>query len=286
MSQSLDQAAGLRQRVHDAPLAETTTPIVAVASGKGGVGKTFVTTNLAVLMARRGKRVLLVDGDLGLSNVDVALATRARHTIEDVISGRVPLKDAVVTGPGGFHLLAGGSGIRSLTALDGGARRRILDELVAASPDYDIILVDCGAGIGDNVMFFAQASSRRLLVVNAEPTSLIDAYATTKAMSQVGIDDVDVIVNAAVSRQEAQDVFGRLVTVVGRFLPVRLHFLGGVPKDDSVRRAVMARQALVLLQPQARAALALERLERDFSRDAKGGDATWWDRLTGGAGEK
>ncbi len=285
-----DQAGGLRvlvnahRRDERGPAPSTAKArCVAVASGKGGVGKTFLSTNLAVLAARRGVRVLLIDGDLGLANVDVILQARARYTIEDVIEGTAGIRDAIADGPSGVKILAAGSGVRALADLDGGSRRRILEELALVEQDFDLVLIDCGAGIGGNVMFFASAASTCVLTVNAEPTCLIDAYAAVKALSQVGVDAVDVVVNCAMSDADARDSFGRLAAVAGRFLPVRLRFAGGVPRDESVRRAVMARRAVVDLSPNASASLALARVERRVLDGADGGAggrlSVFWDRM-------
>jgi flagellar biosynthesis protein FlhG len=279
MNNGVDQADGLRHLTGGRPRAR----VIAVASGKGGVGKTFLTTNLAVLAGRRGLRVLLVDGDLALANVDVVLSARAPRTIDDVLHGRCSIVEALARGPYGIHLLAAGSGVRGLAQLDDLARGRLLDEISTLESSFDVILIDCGAGIGDNVLFLASAATSCVLVLTPEPTALVDAYATAKALSEVGTGALEVVVNCATSDTDARATFGRLAAVVGRFLPMRLRYLGGVLRDDAVRKAVMARRPVVDFLPGARATAALAAVERSLLEqlppEPLGGRlAVWWDR--------
>jgi len=258
--------------------------VIAVASGKGGVGKTFVSTNLAVLSARRGLRVLLIDGDMALANADIALSAKPTYTIEHVLTGKCSLEEALTEAHGVF-LLAASSGVKELSQLDEHARTRFLDDLTTLQASFDLVIVDCGAGIGDTVLLMGTAATSRVLVLTPEPTSLVDAYATAKALSEAGVDSLGVVVNCATSDAEARSTFGRLLAVVNRFLPVRLSYLGGIWRDDAVRKAVMARRPLVDLMPGSRASdtlLALERslLERCPVEPLQGRFATWWDRAS------
>lgn len=285
-----DQAAGLRDRIRPGAVPTTTPRVISVASGKGGVGKTFLTVNLAVLAARRGQRVLIVDGDLGLGNVDVALSMRSRNTIEDVLAGRCSMREALVQGPPGVSILAAGSGIRGLVDLPAEQRGRILDELTVLQDEFDLTFVDCGAGIGETVLFFASAATTRVLTFTPEPTSLVDAYAAAKAFSEVGVPSLDVVVNCAASDEDGRATFSRLKTVVTKFLPIQLRYMGYVPRDDLVRRAVMARAPVVELAPGARASVALQVVERSIAQRAplptdvpatRGRISALWDRLFG-----
>ena len=251
-----DQAAGLRQVPRGNPR------IVSIASGKGGVGKTFVSTSLALCAAKQGQRVLLIDGDLSLANVDVALGLRCRHNLSDVIEGRVSFHEALVPGPEGIVVLPATSGIVGLAQIDEELQRKILEMLQPQLGAFDYVIIDCGAGVGSNVIFFGRAAEESLLVLTPEPTSLSDAYATVKVLHQsAGVDVIDVVVNQA-SDSLARDVFRRLSAVVGQFLAVRLRFKIAIPLDDGVRQAVIARRPLVLSQPASPAAQTMAMLTK------------------------
>jgi flagellar biosynthesis protein FlhG len=238
---------------------------LAVASGKGGVGKTFMAVNLALLAARRGQRVLVVDGDLGLANVEIAVGARPRHHLGDVLAGNADIHDALVTGPAGVRILPAGSGLPSLARLGRDEQAKLLGLLAPLAARFDVVFVDCGAGIGENVVFFAATAEACLLVVSPEPTALADAYATVKVLSASGsVSEFLVVVNGASSDAQARATFGRLQGVVSQFLPVRLRWLGAVPHDEAVPRAVMARRAVVEHDPRAPASRALEALSKEL----------------------
>ncbi len=253
-----DQARGLRRML------KREGRTVAVLSGKGGVGKTFVSTSLAVLAARR-ERVVIVDGDLGLANVDVVLRASTRFTIEDVIAGTCSIEDAIVKGAHGVSVVTAGNTVDSARISD--AKRMALAGLITdLQRRFDLVIVDCGAGIGDNVLCLAALADSRLLVLTPEPTSMVDGYATIKALE----GDFDVVVNCVTSDVDAKDTYDRLAAVVARFLPSRVTFLGGIPRDDGVRRAVMARSPVVAAEPESRAARALSRVaDRLLARGAQ-----------------
>ena len=250
--QLADQAQGLRLLLPDSGR------VIAVLSGKGGVGKTFVSTSLAVLAARRGERVVVVDGDLGLANVDVVLRANTRFTIADVIDGRCSLEEAIVTGTQGVSIVAAGSGVG--TRLSDGQREQLAAHVAQLRRRFDLVIVDCGAGIGDNVLFLSTLAQSRLLVLTPEPTSMVDGYATIKALADLGQTEVDVVVNCALSDLDAKDTYDRLAAVVERFLSSRVRFVGGIPRDDVVRRAVIARKPVVVQEPGSPAARAVARV--------------------------
>lgn len=282
-----DQADGLRELFGEGPTGSRLLGVeaLAVASGKGGVGKTFVAANLAVLAAQEGRRVLLIDGDLGLANVDIALGVRARHTIVEVLRGEVSLADALVRGPAGIHLLAAGSGAEWLAQLDGEGGDLLRSELDRLAEPFDLVIVDCAAGIGRNVRFFARAAGRVVLTLTPEPTALADAYALTKGLVSDGVSDIRVVVNQALSPSDARDAFGRLRVVTARFLTHELTFLGGIPRDEDVRRSIRARQPLVSFSPACRAADALARLHALLrTPGAIASPGGWWDRIFSTAG--
>lgn len=260
-----DQARGLRALAQS--LLKTQTRVVAVVSGKGGVGKTFVSTSLALCASAGGKRVLLVDADLSLANVDIVLGVRGKHHLGEVLDKKVTFQEALVPGPGGIFVLPASAGVAEMAQIGSEQQKQILEMLGPQLATFDVVIFDCGAGVGDNVVFFARAAHEVLLVLTPEPTSLSDAYATIKVLHHfAGVDVVDVLVNQA-TESTARDVFRRLSGVAGRFLTARLRFKGCVPLDDGVRQAVLAQKPLVQAQPAAPAAKTMNLLTRGWLID-------------------
>ena len=258
----------------DAPTASpvSLTPavrVVAVASGKGGVGKTNVTANLAVTLARRGTRVWVLDADLGLANVDLVYGVRPAHTIEAVLRGERRLSEVVVDGPAGVRLVAAASGTAELTALSPAQQLCILDEVDALDGELDVLLIDVAAGISSNVLYFAAAASETLVVTTPEPTAVADAYALIKTLAtRWERRTFPVLVTRAANAADAETTFSRLASVAQRFLSVRLDFAGWVPFDDAVPRAVRAHTPFVLASPGAPAAHAIAALADRLGRHA------------------
>jgi len=243
---------------------------VAVLSGKGGVGKTVITANLAAGLAAGGERVLVVDADLGLANLDVLLGVIPKITIQDVLAGSHTLEEAILRTGEGFDLLPAGSGFTGGTSFTVGLAESMDGILGQVAERYDTILFDAGAGIGDVVLFFANLSDAILLVVTPEPTSLMDSYATVKVLKQLyGRSDFLLIVNQADPNcpdQVGASVATHLQTVVSRFLGtgaedrVRLDLVGSIPVDPQIPRSISRRQLLRESSPQAPAASVLRRL--------------------------
>ena len=232
--------------------------VLAVASGKGGVGKTNVTANLAVALARRGTRVWVLDADLGLANLDMIYGVRPVHTLEDVLRGERGLADVVADGPAGVRLVPAASGVTELTALTPAQQLRMLEEVDALDGELDVLLIDVAAGISSNVLYFAAAATETLVVTTPEPTAIADAYALVKVLAtRWGRRSFPVLVNMASSAADAAAAFERLASVASRFLSVRLESLGWVPCDEAVSRAVRAQTPVVLASPDAPAARAL-----------------------------
>ena len=237
------------------------TQVIAVSSGKGGVGKTNVVANLAVALTRVGKRVLILDADLGLGNLDILLGLVPRHTIEDVLTGTHTLDEIVLKGPGGIHVLPASSGVPRLTALTHAQQLMIQEQLAQLTSEMDVLLIDTGAGISPNVTFFASAADETMIIVSPEPTSLTDAYALIKILAlQYRERRFKVLVNQAKSPREAAEVFGKLDLAVDHFLHVTVELVGAIPYDDYVHLAVMQQKALSELFPDAPAAQAFKRL--------------------------
>jgi len=275
-----DQANGLRERFG----APRVPRVVGVTSGKGGVGKSNFTANLAATAARAGRRVLVIDADLGLANVELLFGLRPRLHVGHLLDGSAQIRDVLAKGPRGICILPAGSGLRDLTALDDLQKRRLLAGLEELENAFDVVLVDTGAGIGDNVAFFISGVQEALLVVTPEPTALTDAYAAVKVLSQSGgARNFAVAVNLA-TPEVGKDVFDRLCAVTGRFLPARLRYAGSVPPDENVHRAVMARRPLVELYPYSPASRALRGMAEWLMdgpppADAGGGLRFLWSRL-------
>jgi flagellar biosynthesis protein FlhG len=258
--------------------------VIAVTSGKGGVGKTNLTANLAVALARRGQRVCVLDADLGLANVDVLLGLTAKQTVLHVLRGEARLGDVIIEGPAGIRIIPAASGFAELTALEPAARLALLEEVDALDGSLDVLLIDTGAGISENVLYFAAAASESLVVITPEPTSMTDAYALVKLLAQRhGRRDFLVLVNMASGSAEADAAFRRLARVAERFLRVRLEYAGWVPSDGAVPRAVCRQQAVVVDAPGSPASEAITRLApRLLSRTpagASGGLQFFFQRL-------
>jgi flagellar biosynthesis protein FlhG len=235
--------------------------VVAVASGKGGVGKTSLVANLAVMLAKRGLRVCVLDADLGLANLDVVLGLTPARSLLHVVRGEARLDDVIVEGPCGIRVVPAASGFLELTALDPGQQLGLLAEIDALEDSLDVLLVDVGAGITPQVLFFAAAAAETLVVLTPEPTALTDAYALIKLLAtRHGRQEFIVVVNMAVSVADAEAAFRRLQRVTERFLRVRLEYEGFVPADDAVSRAVRRQQPVVLEAPGSPASMAIGRL--------------------------
>ena len=235
--------------------------VIAVASGKGGVGKTNVVANLALVLARAGQRVCVLDADLGLGNVDVLLGLSPRASLLHVLRGEQRLADVMVDGPAGVRVIPAASGHEELTALSAAERLRLLDEVDALGPSLDVLLVDTAAGVSANVLYFTAAAAEVLIVVTAEPTALTDAYALIKVLSsRYAEHDFGVLVNMARSEWEARKTFTHLTRVAERFLHVSLRYAGYVPYDPEVPEAVRRQQAVCDLAPAAPASLAFNDL--------------------------
>jgi flagellar biosynthesis protein FlhG len=241
--------------------------ITAVTSGKGGVGKTFVSANLAAALARQGRKVLVLDADLGLANLDVVLNLFPKVTLHDVFTGQVPLEQAILAAPGGFSVLLAGSGLVEYSRLTPDVRDKLLQIIETLAPRFDHIVLDTGAGISDVVLFAVSLADEVVLVATPEPTSLTDAYATVKVLAQQQQRrHVRLVINQSTRAGEGRAIRGQLQQVVDRFvvpsLPgpdaaVKLELLGDVPTDTAVREAVQRRELLFQSLPGAPASLAL-----------------------------
>jgi len=263
--------------------------VLAIASGKGGVGKTNVTANLAVALAQKGRRVCVLDADLGLANMDVLFGLSPEWSLLHVLRGEKRLAEVLVDGPGGIRIIPAASGFEELTRLSPDDRLRLLDEVDSLDGAFDTLLIDSAAGISANVLYFAAAAADALVVITPEPTSLTDAYALVKVLAtKYGRREFLVTVNMANGAADAEAAFARLARVTERFLRVRLEYHGYVPFDDAVSRAVRQQLPAVLTAPASPASRAFGELARRLAARhpsaPTGGVQFFFRRLLGDAG--
>lgn len=240
--------------------------ITAVTSGKGGVGKTFVAANLAAALARLGRRVLVLDADLGLANLDVVLNLFPKITLHDVFSGNARLEDAVLPAPGGFSVLLAGSGMVEYSRMTPEVREQLQKVIEQVAPKFDHVLLDTGAGISDVVLYTVSLADDVIVIATPEPTSLTDAYATIKVLATTqGRRVLQLVVNQARRPGDGRTVRQQLQQVVDRYVsptldsPVRLDLLGEVPSDPAVRESVLRRELMIERLPGTAASLGIVR---------------------------
>ena len=251
-----DQASGLR-RMKQSRLIK----VIAVTGGKGGVGKTNITLNTAVAMAKQGKRVLVLDADLGLANVDVMLGLRVDKNLSHVLSGECTLDEVLVTGPHGIKIAPATSGSQSMTELTPTQHAGLIRAFSELKTHIDVLIVDTAAGISDMVLSFSRASQDIMVVVCDEPTSLTDAYALIKILNREhGVFKFKVVANMVRNAREGQELFNKLSKVTGRFLDVALELVATVPFDENIRKAVRKQTPIVDAFPSSPAALAISEL--------------------------
>jgi flagellar biosynthesis protein FlhG len=220
--------------------------VIAVASGKGGVGKTTISANLSTALAARGRRVMLFDADLGLANAQLALGCRAEFNFSDVIAGTKTLPEIIVTTRQGVRLVPGASGIREMASLDSSMSAAIVQSFSAVEEDIDYLIIDSAAGISDSVMTFLEAAQRRFVVCCDEPSSIADAYALIKVLARDGhADETWLIPNMVESQEAGRLLHRRLNDVCTRFLGVSIRYLHSVTRDEHMIEAARARQALL-----------------------------------------
>jgi flagellar biosynthesis protein FlhG len=226
--------------------------VIAVTGGKGGVGKTNVSVNLGIALCRIGRRVTLFDADLGLANVDVLLGLKPRRNLQDVLAGNATLADVMLQGPRGLRIVPAASGTQEMVHLGAREHAGIITAFSEVAHQMDVLLIDTAAGISNEVISFLIAAQEILVVVCNEPTSITDAYALIKVLNQrYAIERVRVLANMVRSAEEGHALFAKLVTVTDRFLDVSLDYVGMIPFDEHVRRAVQRQRSVVDVYPTA-----------------------------------
>lgn len=280
----MDQASGLRVRMEkgkEGMFRENPPPaapekrrehrevrVIAVTSGKGGVGKTNLVANLACILSRMKKKVLVLDGDTGLANIDVVLGLSPRYNLSHVLREECTLPETLVQGPGGFLILPSSSGIQEMSDLTKEQKLVILEELNHLEMDLDYMLIDTAAGIAGNVMYFNLAAQEVVVVASPEPTSLTDAYALIKVLYQrQGKKRFRLVVNMVQNAAEGTEVFGRLSHATEHFLHLNIEYLGHIIRDDCLPRAVKQQKAAAELYPQAPAVRCMERIAHKINKE-------------------
>ncbi len=263
------------------------TRTISITSGKGGVGKTTLVSNVALSLARQGKKVLILDGDLGMANVDIMFGARAYHSLYDVIKGDKTINEVVVQVRENISLVPGGSGVYGLHNLDVIQKQNLLDQVSTLEGRFDYLIIDTAPGIADNVLYLNSAAEEIFVVLTPDPSSLADSYALIKVLNQrQGEKRFSVLCNMVKDEAEGMAVFKRLSDVASKFLYVSLDYKGHIPLDLNLRQATKTQQLIVASQPSAPSAEAMENLVKkvndseNFS-ELKGGMQFFWRQLSG-----
>lgn len=251
-----DQASGLRKMKHLQQI-----KVIAVSGGKGGVGKTNISLNTGIAMAQQGKRVLILDADLGLANVDVMLGLRVQRNIGHVLSGECELDDIIVRGPENIGILPATSGTQNMVDLTPSEHAGLIRAFSEMKTEFDVLIIDTAAGISDMVTSFARASQDVMVVVCDEPTSITDCYALMKILSRDhGVFKFKVVANMVRNAREGDNLFAKLTKVTDRFLDVALELVGVIPFDENIRNSVRKQKVIVEAFPDSPAAIAFKKL--------------------------
>lgn len=252
----VDQAAGLRRITKPRPVR-----VIAVTSGKGGVGKTNVSVNLAISLAQEGKEVMLMDADMGLANVDVMLGLHPTYNLSHVINGDRSLEEVMVAGPNGIRVVPASSGVQKMAELNAAQHAGIIRAFSEIGHDLDALIIDTAAGISESVVSYARAAQEIVVVVCDEPASLTDAYALIKLLNrEYGINRFRILANMVNSAQEGRVLFQKLLAVTDRYLDVAMDLMGAVPQDEYLKKAVQKQRAVVDAYPRSKAAMAFKKL--------------------------
>jgi flagellar biosynthesis protein FlhG len=263
------------------------TRTIAITSGKGGVGKTTLVCNMAYELGRRGEKVLILDGDLGMANVDIMFGQRARLNIGHVLENRCQLEDILIDVAPNVQLIPGGSGVYELARLQPLQKSILLDQVSRLNRSFDYMLVDTAPGIDDNVLYLNSAAQEILVVVTPDPSSLTDAYALIKVLhTRYRENRFSIIANMVRDEAEARQVYQKLSDVAQRFLCVSLEFRGFIPNDPVLRQSIRSQQLVVQAQSRSPSALSIRSLSENLKHserfsEMKGGLQFFWNQLSG-----
>ena len=258
MHKQADQAAGIRKMNKIKPVR-----VIAVTSGKGGVGKTNLSVNIGIALSQMGQRVVLMDADMGLANVDILLGVYPKFNLSHVLSGEKTLDEIMIDGPLGLRVIPGASGIQKMSELTIIEQASVIHAFSEIDQDIDVLIVDTAAGISASVVNFSRACQEIIVIVCDEPTSLTDAYAFIKLLNRdYGLSNFHVIANMVQSIQQGHVLFQKLNKVTDRYLDVTLKFVGAVPYDEYLRKSVQKQTPVVVGFPRSKAALALKTIAK------------------------
>lgn len=243
------------------------TRVIAITSGKGGVGKTNITANFAYLLSKMGKKILLLDADTGLANIDIILGITPRYNLSHVLSGEKTLAEAVVQGPGGIKILPASSGIRGMAELSKGQKLTLLEEMDGLDEEFDYILIDTAAGITENVLYFNMVAREIIVVVTPEPTSLTDAYALIKILYRnYAVKRFMIVVNMVKNADEAVGVSMRLNNATNHFLDLPISYMGHILQDQNISKAVCRQRLLTEIRSDSKASRSMSKIIADLCR--------------------
>lgn len=234
--------------------------VICVTSGKGGVGKTNLTLNLALAIKKRGFNPLIIDADLGLANIEVLVGAAPKYNFMDVIEGGMGIRDIVMDGPLGIKIISGGAGISETANLPVYKLNKLLSNLAVIEKDFDFIIIDTGAGISKSVISFAKAADEVIVITLPEPTAIADAYALIKTLRREAIDKIGVVINKVESKFEAEATFKKLETVSKRFLGVGISYIGHISADNNIIRAVKQQEPFYLKYESSAASRNVEQI--------------------------
>jgi len=260
---STTTAASIRRM----PKKQTPVRVVTVTSGKGGVGKTNVSVNLAMALSNAGKRVTIMDADLGLGNIDVLLGLHPQYNLNQVIEGEQQLDDIIVPGPGNISIIPAASGVQNMAELSPPQHAGLIRAFSEMSHDLDVLLVDTAAGIADSVISFSRAAQEVVVVVNDEPASITDAYALIKVLNrEYGLFRFRILCNRVKSAQQGRELYSTITRVTDRFLDVALDYIGFIPDDDFVVKAIRKQRPVVDAYPRSKASMAFKTLAEKMNK--------------------
>lgn len=255
MHKPLDQASGIRKMRQIKP---KPVRVIAITSGKGGVGKTNISVNLGVVLSQMGRRVALLDADMGLANVDILLGLSPKYNLSHVLSGEKSLEDIMLTGPAGLKVIPASSGVQQMAELSNIEQAGVIRAFSEIDRSLDVLIVDTAAGISSSVVNFARACQEIIVVVCDEPTSLTDAYAYIKLLNRdYGLNKFHIVANMVQSIAQGQQLFNKLAKVTDKYLDVTLNYTGAVPFDEYLRKSVQKQTPVLEAFPRSKAALAI-----------------------------
>ncbi len=269
----MDQAANLRNLIksHQLTVKRPNARVITVTSGKGGVGKTNVSVNLAINFTRQGKRVVIFDADFGLANIEIIFGVSPKYSLFDMIYNQMSITDILTDAPFGIEFISGGSGIQEMVNLSKEEYQYMIQRLNELDSLADIIIIDTGAGISDTVLDFISASNEVIVVTTPEPTAVTDAYATLKSMKKREADfqnkHVNLLVNKVSSEADGLEIYNKLNKVTERFLGIKLNNIGFLPYDRLLERAVIEQKPVSILYPKSEISKGFERISDNILGD-------------------